>query len=157
MSYYKSLIEDSESTPITEKESEHFKEGRSEGAPYLFYDYEEFCDLMGHKITYYPTGVLLSLKDNCKFFETSKSFVFYNNDKKTVLDIHNLNYKYNALSRTRDYAEPTKDIDVKVYEDYLLVTETDFANQTTVEYLVDVHTGEKITDLIDGEQLSFNL
>lgn len=157
MSLSKNLEGFKELKPIEESESKYFKTGRSEGAPYLFHDFEEFCDLMGHGVIFYPNGVLLYIKDQNKDFETSRSFVFYNNNKQEVFKSHNRRSQFNPETRSSTYLPPLKDIKVKIYKDFIYTKETVFETNQVVEYLIDVHTGQKIDDLIDGEQLSFNL
>ena len=157
MSLYRNLKGYEELQPIDESESKYFKTGRSEGAPYLFHDFEEFCDLMGHGVVFYPNGVLLYMKDQNKDYETSRSFVFYNNNKLEVFKSHNRRSHFNPETRTSTYLPPLKDIEVKVYADFIYAKETSFETNNVKEYLISVHTGEKIDDLIDGEQLSFNL
>ena len=105
--------------PITEKESLHYECKRSEGAPYLFYDFEECCDLMGHGVVFYPNGVLMFIKDENKDYTTSRSFVFYNNDMVDVFKAHNRRSLYNKETRTNEYLPPLKNIEVKVFEKYI--------------------------------------
>lgn len=143
--------------PSVEQKSRYFEFGRSEGAPYLFYKGEEFCDLMGHEIIYYPNGVLLRLKDNCKDFETSKSFVFYNNNKLRVAKAHNRISVFDFKARMSTYRPPEKDIEVKVYQDYIYVRETNFKTKEVEEQIISVHTGEKLNNIIESNQLSIDL
>ena len=157
MSLYQKLKGFKELEPIEEKDALHFQSGRSEGAPYLFYDFEEFCDLMGHGVTFYPNGVLLYIKDKNKDYETSRSFVFYNNDKLEVLKAHNRRSQYNPETRSTKYLPPIKDIEVKVYKDYIYIKETVFETNEIQERIIDVHTGEKLNDFVDGQQVSMDL
>ena len=46
----------------------------------MFFQGEEHADLMGHEVTFYTNGVLLTLKDKHKTYpDLEKSFIFYNN------------------------------------------------------------------------------
>ncbi len=159
MSILKQIKNQEELQPISREESKHFSEGRSEGAPYLFYNKEEFCDLMGHAVTYYETGVLLTLKDiNKDYPDISRSFEFYNNNKEQVLKIHNRNkYIFNQETRTGRYLRPIKDIEVKVFKDYLYVKETMLETQEVEEYFIDVHTCERLYYLTDKQQFSLDI
>lgn len=157
MSLYKKLRGLKELDPIDEKQSKHFKNGRSEGAPFLFYNDEEFCDCMGHELVFYPNGVLMRIKDKLKDFETSRSFVFYNNNKLKVLKAHNRRSSYNLAMRMSDYLPPLKDIEVKIYENYIYVKETNFETKEVEEQIISVHTGEKLNNLAESEQLSIDL
>ena len=154
MELHKKLKGLKELQPIEESESRHFKSGRSEGAPYLFYKDEEFCDLMGHEIVFYPNGVLLKLKDMYKDHPTSKSFVFYNNNKIRVVKSHNRRPSYNFETRSNKYLPPVVDIEIKVYENYIYLKETNFETKQVEEQIFSVHTGEKLNDLAKSEQMS---
>ena len=138
----------------------------TEGDKCLFFKREEVDELMGHYVKFYKNGVLLVLKDDAKDYSfttnpklkyESKSFAFYNDlpvedgkFKKPVFEIHNRN-------RSRESSAinpPIKDIDVKVYEHFLLVREI---GATTTEYTVDILTGEKTYFVNNENQLSFDI
>ncbi len=133
-----------EAEPIAESESKCFKVGRSEGAPYLFHDFEEYCDLMGHGVVFYSTGVLMYMKDKNKDFETSRSYVFHNNEKMEVLKAHNRRSQFNPETRTSKYLPPIKDIEVKVFEDYVYSRETMFETNEIKETLIEIATGKEV-------------
>lgn len=156
MELHKKLKGAKELKPIEEKCSKHFKSGRSEGAPYLFYKDEEFCDLMGHEIVFYPNGVLLQLKDRYKDHPTSKSYVFYNNNKVRIVKSHNRRPSFNLETRTNTYLPPLVDIEIKVYENYIYLKETNLETKEVTEEIFSVHTGEKLNNLAESEQLSIN-
>jgi len=143
--------------PMLEEENKFFQQGRSEGAPYLFYKYEELCDLMGHKIIYYPNGVLLALRNEFRDFETSKSFVFINNQAETIIDIHNRNSVRDPKTKDRTLFPPKFDIEIKVCEDYIYVKETDFETKSETEYVVDILTKQKNYINTKNDQLGMNI
>ncbi len=134
----------------------------------LFFKKEEVTELMGHYVKFYPNGVLLVIQDKYKDFSRknnpdlkyeSKSFIFYNNepvenaqDKEPIFKIHNRNWK----SEVRELQPPVKDVDVKVYEHYLYVTE--IIDGIKKEYLVDVLTGKPEPCIMqEADQLAYDI
>ena len=139
------------------KKSPYSVKRDNEGAPYLYYRDEEFADLSGQQATFFQCGVFLDLKDNCKEYENSKFFRFFTNDKKEILHLDN--WRSNP---TRSYTDcrslpPTVDFEVRLFENYIYVKEIDLETKQETEYLINVRTGEKLYDLTEGEQLSFDV
>lgn len=155
MSDFKPLNVSAELSQITEKENKFFQSGKSEGAPYLFYKFEEFEDLMGHDICFYENGVLLVLKDSVKDYTESRSFVFFNNDGKRVFKAHNR--RPVQTSEGYKYLRPEEDIQVKVYKDFIRVTKIDLKTKEKSEDYYDVLTGEVLQTFNEGEQLSIDI
>lgn len=135
----------------------------TEGDWCLFFKKEEVDELMGHKVEFYPNGVLLVLKEGAKDFSKqtnpnlifeSKSFVFYNNEpigeferKRPILEIHNRNRD----KQTRTLLEPIKDVDVKVFEHFLYVK--DGSKIRTI----DILTGNEIFEYQPCNQIGFDI
>ena len=169
MSNYTRIVKTTELTEIDSKNSNFESKRNREGDRCLFFNREEVNELLGHEVKFYKNGVLLVLLDYAKDFTKeknpnlkieSKSFIFYNDekvskveDKKPIFEIHNRNRD----KETRILKEPVKDIEVKVCEHYLYVKESNLETNLTVEYFVDVLTGEKIFDLKDTDQISFEI
>ena len=126
-----------------------FYEKRSEGEPYLFYNDIELDPLMGHEIKYYENGVLLSIKDHLKYFDNSKSYVFYNLEGKKVFELYNTKTVYNREIAASVPIEPTYDIDLKITECYVHVIERDFVTNNENEYFVSISNGKKILDVFE--------
>ncbi len=121
-----------------------FEEGRSEGAPYLFFNNEELQDLMGHEIKYYPSGVLLVLKEKHKEHSNENSLIFINNDGKQVFSWSNLNYNgYGARPK------PETKIDLVVREGFLHVKMFNLNKERIDEYFVTIKEGKKIYDIFE--------
>lgn len=112
-----------------------------EGAPYLFYNMEEFEDLMGHEVKFYSNGVLLSLKDKFKTSEDEQSFIFYNNNKQRVLNITN--------SKNLDSKAPNVDYQVVVHRGFVEVTETNRETKEKETYFQSIKTCCKVTDVFN--------
>ena len=127
--------------------SEFFAVGRFEGEPYLYLNREPFESLMGHYPVYFENGVLLTLKDDVKYFDNSKSYVFYNNTGKEIIEIYNTKKVYNPDTRTSTPVPPKFDIEIRVYERYIYVKETDYETKEETEYFIDLKTKQKIIDV----------
>ena len=90
----------------------------------------------------------------------SQSYIFYNNepvndpsDKKPIFEIHNRNRN----KETRECYPPTKDIKIKVCQHHLYVRETDIVSKQTIEYFIDILTGNKIFDIDLLSQISIEI
>lgn len=136
------------------EEKSFFGGRRYDGEAYLFYKGEPLDALTGHEIKYYPNGVLLVLKESLRYFDESRSFVFYNNEGKQVFKEYNTKRYYNRALAMSEAVKPTYDLEVKVLERFLYVKETDFETRDVNEYFIDVLTGQKIVDVF--EQSSTN-
>ena len=116
-----------------------------EGAPYLFYNMEEFEDLMGHEVKFFPNGVLLSLKDKFKQKPDEQSFIFYNNKKQIVLNVTN--------SKILNSQAPNNDYNIVVHRGFIEVTET---NRETLEketYFKSIKTCNKVVDVFNTDDI----
>lgn len=129
--------------------SEYFTVGRSEGEPYLFLNMEPFESLMGHYPVYFENGVLLTLKDEVKYFNNSKSYVFYDNKGKEILEIYNTKKFYNPKTGISEPVPPKFDIEIKIYKGNIYVKETDFETKEENEYFIDIKTKNKIIDVFE--------
>ena len=144
MSIYSRIKAEQPAEPISKDETPFYMSNTNEGFERLIFEESEILyEEGGHKFIFYPKGVLLSLKDNCRFHQScdshngSKSYIFFNNNGELVLDIYN---------STREKA-PEKDIDITVYKSFILVEETDLRTGQKFEYFVSIKTGEKIIDV----------
>jgi len=142
MSIYSRIKSEPPVEEVQKNQTPFYMSNTNEGFECLVFNGEEIYDEGGHTFTFYENGVLLTLKNNCRFHKDcehhngSKSFIFYNNNGEKVLDVYN---------STRE-KEPEKDIDVTIYNGFILVKETSFKNNSETEYFVSVKTGKIVPD-----------
>ncbi len=149
MSVYSRIKETPLVEPVLKNQTPFFKSNTNPGFERLvFVDDQtneiELHDEGGYNITFYPNGALLTLKDTCRYHEGSKSYIFFNNNGKQVVDVYN---------STRE-RKPEKDIEVKIYQGHIWVEEKDFNNGSKQEYFISIKNGEKIINV--GTELDKN-
>lgn len=143
MSIYSRIKSEPPVQEINKEKTPFVMSNTNHGSECLRFNDEDLHDEGGHIITFYPNGALLTLKKSCRFHEGSKSFIFYNNKGGKVLDVYN---------STRE-KEPEKDIDVVIYNGFILVKETNFKDNSEKEYFVSIKTGEIVPDFgMEDEQ-----
>ena len=147
MSIYSRIKSGQPVDSITKEKTPFSMSNINRGSECLVFNGEELNDEGGHKFTFYENGTLLTLKESCRFHEGSKSFIFYNNNGEKVLDVYN---------STRE-KEPEKDIDVVVYNGFILVKETSFKDNSEKEYFVSIKTGEVVPDFGAEDEQSHTL
>ena len=142
------LFDRLKSNPILEEvdpEKTPFSYGRSEGAPYLFFNREELQDLMGHEIKFYKSGVLLVFKDKHKEHENENSFIFFNNEGKQVLSISNIKYNgYNPRNK------PKTTISLTPREGFIQIKSENLETEEIDEYFVSIKDGTIIHDVLEN-------
>ena len=129
----------------------------TEGFFGVYFKGEYVTDLAGHQWEFHEQGILLSLKDQSKDVDESRSFIFYNNEGKKILDVHNRRYIKDPTTGRKSYIRPNKDIQVEVYKDCITIIEISLETQEENKYIIDILTGEKLNSLIDGDQFTLNI
>ena len=147
MSIYSKIKSEQPIEPISKDKTPFYLSNTNKGSECLMFNDEELHDEGGHFITFYPNGALLSLKDSCKYYPDSKSFVFFNNNGEKVFEMYNSIKVRNYESHSSEFLPPEKDINVTIYRNHILVQETDLKDYSQVEYFISVKTGEKIIDI----------
>ena len=145
MSIYSRIKSESPIEPISKDKTPFYLSNTNKGSECLMFNDDELHDEGGHYITFYPNGALLSLKESCKYYPDSKSFIFYNNDGKKVFELYN-SIKDKSSNHPSGFLPPEKDIDVKIYRSHILVRETNLKNLSETEYFISIKTGEKLVD-----------
>ncbi|MBR6779025.1 MAG: hypothetical protein IKM43_02605 [Clostridia bacterium] len=120
----------------------------------LYLNGQYLCDLMGHEWKFFNKGVLLSIREDLRDFEESRSFIFYNNEGVKILDIHNRRKDINKSTNKVEYLRPNICINVEVFEDYLSIEQTCLTTNVKQGYTVDIATGKKFENDLDTDQLS---
>ena len=116
----------------------------NEGDWCLFKNYDEYvANMMGRYATYYPNGVLLTLKDKHKRFPDEQSYEFFNNDGVSV-------YNFSNVGTVRGVTnEPTSKVSLKVQEGLLWIERESLVDDRREEFFVTVKDGHKITDVFE--------
>ena len=158
MSVYSRIKASEPIQPIAKEGTPFYKSNTNKGSECLRFNDEEIYDEGGHTITFYPNGALLSLKETCKYYPTSKSFVFFNNNGEKILEIYNSIKSRNPQTLRTEFLPPEKDIEITIYNGFVMVTETNLRDLTQNEYFVSVKDGTKILDIgaETDNQLSMN-
>ena len=112
----------------------------------VFEDDEILYDGGGHYIKFYPNGALMVLKESCKYYPDSKSFMFFNNNGEKVFEMYN-SIKVKNSSHQSDFLPPEKDIEVTIYNGHILVKEISLIDGSEEEYFISVKSGKKIIDV----------
>ncbi len=148
MSIYSRIKSEQPLEPISKEGTPFYMSNTNKGYECLTFNEEILHDSGGHSITFYPNGALLSLKESCKYYHDSKSFVFFNNNGDKVFEIYN-SIKVKNSNHSSDFLPPEKDIEITIYRGHILVKETNLKDLSETEYFVSVKTGEKIIDVGD--------
>ena len=147
MSIYSRIKSESPVEPIKKDETPFYMSNTNKGSECLIFGESEILhDEGGHSFTFYPKGVLLTLKESCKFYPNSKSYIFFNNNGEKVFEMYNSIKVRNNETHSTEFLPPEKDINVTIYEGFILVEETDLKSGEKTEYFVSIRTGEKIID-----------
>ena len=86
------------------------------------------------------------LKESCKYYPDSKSFMFFNNNGEKVFEMYN-SIKVKNSSHQSDFLPPEKDIEVTIYNGHILVKEISLIDGSEEEYFISVKSGKKIIDV----------
>ena len=158
MSIYSKIKAEPPVEEIGKDKTPFFRSNTNRGSECLMFNDDELYDGGGHFITFYPNGALLSLKESCKYFPKSKSFIFFNNNGDKVFEIYNSIKVRNESTHSSDFLPPEKDIDITIYRSHILVKETSLKDHSQNEYFISIKTGEKIIDVgVDGDQISIDI
>ena len=157
MSIYSRIKSEQPVETVVKEKTPFFMSNTNKGFECLIFKNDETCkdlhDEGGHNITFYPNGALLSLKESCKYHPTSKSFLFFNNKGEKVFEMYNSIKVRNPETHHTEFLPPKKDIDVTIYNGFILVKEISFEDNSKKEYFVSVKTGEIVPDFgIEEEQ-----
>lgn len=161
MSLYFDRLRKDPLAEVIPADKSNFYVKRYEGEPYLFLDNQDLDPMVGHEIrSYYTNGVLLSIKDDLKYFNNSKSYIFYNNEGVRVFEIHNTKKKYNPEIAMSEPVEPEFDIEIRITERYVHVKEICFETKEVNEYFINIKTQKKLVDVfenLDKKDKSFTI
>lgn len=158
MSIYSKIKSEQPIEEISKEQTPFFRSNTNRGSECLMFNDDELYDGGGHSIAFYPNGALLSLKDSCKYFPKSKSFIFYNNDGKKVFEMYNSIKVRNESTHSSEFLPPEKDIEVSVYRNHILVKETDLKTYSQNEYFISIKTGEKVLNIgAEDNQISIDI
>ena len=157
MSIYSKIKSEAPMEPIGKERTPFFKSNINKGSECLMFNDEELFDEGGHSITFYPNGALLSLKDSCKYYPSSKSFVFFNNNGQKVFEMYNSIKVRNEVTHNSEFLPPEKDIKIAIYRGFIQVKEIDLKDGFEEEYFISVETGKKVEDFGKKEENSLTI